>query len=724
MEYTLLNHIHHKTNKICNYLNNSNITIKKLIPCDENSNLGSEHNKFNEIYAKRLYVDNNSIHFSNSVSLKCDKNCNLVTVDHNGNEYIIPTLKHIEEMEINHMNYLKEDLENKKKTLLNYFSTLDLVETEIYQKDFLTGSYVIKKPGIYKLKENIEFNPNSLSFLNSEHKDAIELRNQNNLQIPVSPWYTGDVLPSQYSIYEPKAFGLGFFAAIIIQEGDVIIDLNGFEIKQSKEHALQQRFFSVFELANQPFIPTQGPHSFGNELIPANKCFIKNGIIGLSSHHGIHGNNNSDILLKDIVFQNFEVAACSLNKVHGLYCCNVKVKKNRHDIPVLGIWSSARFLRPYMNHLLKNNWDGTIANKNISTVYSELKDAMEKTFNTVLNNNDDWENTEEYKLFGNSSGLIDGNSYGFLTNTGGVAVLGFPSSRLTSSKDIYFNNVVVQNVFSKINEIPALKSSDGKQMKDQIGSVFQTQNKDQNGTFLTINHDDNSYNGNVVSNAQLIVTKAILEGYNFGSLSVVRNSITKEVIEWADGTRIWDFTFLCNGDSMFHVNKGSVIFKMDATENIYLNNCICENIKNNGLIGSTLCNDDNPDYKNKIGKSHPNATYNGYGGSNTRGFSFSTSKNVFIENCSCKNISSSYGFSYGFDIHQYSKDIMLKNCEAIGIYAGIEADIDEYNNNPTSLPISVGFHIEKNTESVKIENSYVLEQTSIYKTYNCLKENY
>ena len=81
---------------------------------------------------------------------------------------------------------------------------------------------------------------------------------------------------------------------------------------------------------------------------------------------------------------------------------------------------------------------------------------MENTFNNVLNINkildnkelyDEWVKSKEYKLFVNSSGLIDGNSYGFLTNTGGVAVLGFPVSRLTYSKDIYFNNVVVKKFF-------------------------------------------------------------------------------------------------------------------------------------------------------------------------------------------------------------------------------------------------------------------------------------
>ena len=719
MTENIVNHINHRYNTIRNYLNKGNFKINTILPLNSNSDIGSEEQKINSIWVKTLNVDNNSIHFNNGVSLHTDDNCNIIASDTNNNQFIIPTLKYIEEMETKNIKNVKSNLETKKNNLLNYFNSLNSTIIELKQEDFLTGTYVIKQPGTYKLTENIEFNPNSNSFLNSEHKDAIALRNANNLSLPLSPYYTSDILPSQFATYNPRAFGLGFFAAIVIQANDVIIDLNGFEIKQSEEHALQQRFFSVFELADQPFIPSQGPHSFGNELIPAKNCYIKNGTIGRSSHHGIHGNNNVNILLQNITFKNYEVAACSLNQVDGLYCCNVTAT-NRHDIPVLGIWSSARFIRPYINHLLNTNWTGTIAGKNIITIHSELKTAIENTFNQVLSNT--WTNSNEYKLFGNSSGFIDGNSYAFLTNTGGVAVLGFPTSRLTASKNIYFNNVSVKNSFASINEIPALRNSEFEHIKDPVGSVFQTHNKDTDGNFLTIN-SNNTYKGNVVSNAQLAVAKAITENYDFKYLSTTRNSIDTNIIDWADGKSVWNFNFLCNGDSMFHVNKGVVIFKLDASENIYLTNCHCENIKNIGKLGSTLCNDDK-DYKNKVGTSHPNATYNGYGGANTRGFSFYTSKNVFVENSSCKNINSSYGLTYGFDIHQFSKDILLSYCEIIGINAGTKADIDDYNDNPTCLPISVGFHVEEHSNSVILQNLSVSEQDSIYKSYKCLKENF
>ena len=150
-------------------------------------------------YQIRNYINNGrlkeikKITFKNGIFLNTDNNCNIVTSD-GKNEYIIPTLKYIEEMETKNIKSVKNNLENKKNNLLNYFNNLNLPEIKVKQDDFLTGSYVIKTRGMYKLTENIDFNPNSHSFLNSDHKDAISLRNANGLSLPLSSYYTGDVL--------------------------------------------------------------------------------------------------------------------------------------------------------------------------------------------------------------------------------------------------------------------------------------------------------------------------------------------------------------------------------------------------------------------------------------------------------------------------------------------------------------------------------------------------
>ena len=106
---------------------------------------------------------------------------------------------------------------------------------------------------------------------------------------------------------------MGFFSGISIECNDVIIDLNEYSLQQSEYFYLQQRFFSLIELSNKPFVSGQGPGNFGRELRSANHCMICNGTLGLSSHHSVHGNSAKNIYFKNLDFVNFEVAALSLN---------------------------------------------------------------------------------------------------------------------------------------------------------------------------------------------------------------------------------------------------------------------------------------------------------------------------------------------------------------------------------------------------------------------------
>ena len=63
--------------------------------------------------------------------------------------------------------------------------------------------------------------------------------------------------------------------------------LNGFDFKMDKRFYLQQRFFSLIEMAIKPFLPWQGASTWGlTDVYYANNLEIKGpGTIGLSSHH-------------------------------------------------------------------------------------------------------------------------------------------------------------------------------------------------------------------------------------------------------------------------------------------------------------------------------------------------------------------------------------------------------------------------------------------------------
>ena len=60
---------------------------------------------------------------------------------------------------------------------------------------------------------------------------------------------------------------------------------------------------------------------------------------------GIHGNENTNVLIQDVELRDFEVAAVALNNVDSLEISGCNVVKNRDDVPVVGMFSAARFIR-------------------------------------------------------------------------------------------------------------------------------------------------------------------------------------------------------------------------------------------------------------------------------------------------------------------------------------------------------------------------------------------
>eukprot|EP00755_Sulcionema_specki_P035672 Sspe_Gene.2484::Locus_823_Transcript_2_2_Confidence_0.667_Length_2008::g.2484::m.2484 len=588
--------------------------------------------------------------------------------------------------------------------------------TKLTQADFVRGTYQIKSGGRYCLTEDVSFNPNSLEWLRA---------NRNPM---ASAYESSDVLPEQYTFaggeYDPSAYGIGFFAAIAISANGVVLDLNGHTLEQSKEHALQQRFFSLIELADRPFRGGQGPHSFGG-LVAGKQVTVKNGKLGRSSHHAIHGNDNENVLLANLVMDGWEVAAVALNSVTGLVVRDV-VAKSRMGVPVLGSFSAARFLRPYLNCVAdEGDFALEIAGQttNATTIRNELRASMEKVFLDVVQGAgmiDPSRHPHEYALFHNEFGVVDGNAYGFLINGLGVAVNGFPvAPAANASTDVVFSRVRVTRLQAAINEIPALSTANGAGVQtDAVGAVFQVFNRHpKTWVPVTMTTDDAEwarYKGNVLANGQAVVAKAVLAGFFSTSsaprhscrntLDVSRLSITRETLDWVEGRtpalqgvlgKLPNTGVVCNTDTMFHVNKGVVGFKMDAGHHVTMRNVEASNLINFGAKGnSKLCAYSATD------KSHPAATLDGYNGADVRGFSFSGSEKVRVWRASVTNAEAAWGSVVGYDVHGGSTDIECWMCNAMHLKAGSRATSHDDFTGPNRIPVADCHRMVHNTRNV------------------------
>ncbi len=357
----------------------------------------------------------------------------------------------------------------------------------LYQKDFDEGTYLLDKPGYYVFKEDIVFNPNH------------------------------DVLPAKYNT---PGFSLGFFAVISIYAKDVYLNLNHHSISASEEFTLQQRFFSIIELANSPFIVSEGPSDFSTETSfqSSENVFIRKGRLGRSSHHGIHGNMASNVLLEKLTIEDFEFVGLALNGGNNIVAHKINIKNSRH-IPVLATYSAARFARKFAKIILSKSLSSEQRNE-LNKRLLNLQNEMDKTFNEIMETG---ETTS--KLFRNKTGLPDGNCYGLLIKNRGVAVNEFESYG-SKVENVLIRKVDVSNIKSKVDEVICLSGKDGKGAQNDVaGAVLQIDKIKENG----------KYKGTVLSELQLYLAELSLSL----NIPIGKNNITSDTIEWAkNGTDI------------------------------------------------------------------------------------------------------------------------------------------------------------------------------------------
>lgn len=551
--------------------------------------------------------------------------------------------------------------------------------TPIYlsQKDFNEGTYLIDKSGYYILNEDIVFNPNP----------------------------NNDYMPKpEQTKYSTLGFSLGFFAVIAIFANGVYLDLNGHTISASQEFTLQQRFFSIIELANSPFIHGQGPGNFSSptSFLSAENVMIRNGTLGKSSHHGIHGNLASNVLLEKLTIEKFEFVGIALNGGGCILAHKVNIQNNRQDIPVLATYSAARFSRMFAKKILTlpllNSQQKNELTKRLTALETQLNATFKEVMETGKTTN---------SLFRNESGLADGLIYGFLVKNRGFAVneLVSPDPDVVKTNNIFLRKVNVKNLKSRVDEIITLSQKGGLGVQnDSAGSVLQIDKiKDSQGR----------YKGTVLSDLQLYLAELSITL----NIPMGKNNISLDTIEWSKSensiTELLEkgYFYKAGGDSMSHNNKGVFSYRFDALNNLVLEKCSYDKIENTACLGNDMpgC------------KQHDSSKRNGYyPGSCTFGVNISYCSNVLIHKFRGEKLRAKNGDCVGVNIMFGSENVKIDELELNHIEAGtLKKDkwvgldywgkkVKYENKLPNKKPISIGVKYEKNSiidmKDVEIHN--------------------
>ena len=93
---------------------------------------------------------------------------------------------------------------------------------------------------------------------------------------------------------------------------------------------------------------------------------ITNGKIGFSSHHGIHGNNCTNLILDNLTIYDFEVCGIALNGSQNAILNNITIRDNLQKVPLNATYSQTRFLRKHLKNINNVKFNNKLAKKYIA----------------------------------------------------------------------------------------------------------------------------------------------------------------------------------------------------------------------------------------------------------------------------------------------------------------------------------------------------------------------
>jgi len=557
--------------------------------------------------------------------------------------------------------------------------------------DFLYGTFRITRPGIYILSEDIvlEFNP------------------------PPTDSADADLSPNSYDelYWLPKSDGsqdeeymgastwsgpyqLGFFAAITIETSNVIIDLNSFSIGMSRAFYLQQRFFSIFELAAKNFVAGQGPVDFGPYLSAAENVVIKNGIIGRASHHGIHGNDARGVTLTNLQIRDFDVAGIQLNGFDAARIENVDIGPSARDIPVTGRYLHARALLRRFAHLVTQHGDEIIAfdNREPRTVrhyVDELIAQMDLIFDHVIHDvqysSDDaqWNAAADLFLNPNINGYGDGGVvYGILLNSRGGAVMGFGNAPSTSTNVIVRNVTIHDLAISPLEKLKFKTNPLGGATRGPVADVFDIMKVADQWTDVSTA----KYLGSAYSDVQLAMSK-----FETSWFVLDHTCVDAGVEAWAmDGVpfaEIGGYYGGCNTDIQLHINKGVIGLRVDNVVGFELSGLTISNLLNVGALGTetSVCGA----YTQGNAHQDPRITA-GYTGTEGYGVTLTQSSHGIMSDVQISNIETYYGGAVGIALFKDSANVTFgENIRIDGVVAGSRMALEQLRPEQAYLPNKV-----------------------------------
>jgi len=537
---------------------------------------------------------------------------------------------------------------------------------ELYQSDFLNGTYRIKQSGTYVIMEDIVFD-----------FGAGDLTDPNN---GAGWWPQGDNYPGAGTTKEE--YYLGFIAGITVEVDDVVIDLNEHEIGMGHALYYQQRFFAVISLKSVAFPLNQGPGFFGFDPKYPSNVVIKNGVIGLSSHHGIHGHFNNDVLIENVHIHSFETHGVEMSYFNNLTMRNVEIGPSSNIAFLKGEYGYARWTVQALERIQESDYNDVFPVRfsgreeavSFDDVIETLRDLMDIAFKTVMKIEEYDDDDEDYQtaraLFINDDGIPYGAvMYGLFLNLYVANVFTIhPSTK--HATNAFIENVVIHDLEHKTLEYIRFDKWDEAMYRNQFNGPL-------DASWLlgdqTVTGDnampwaDVEYRGSPLTDASVLLS---LVTNDWGEQALM--FIPEDFQQWALGNNLWNNTantshphLGCNNDRMSHVPKGVIGIRMDGANDVHFNGLEISNLREQSPLGSWQCGEYWAEEFTRFhgyGNTLQNAPYlMGYTGNYAHGIFSDWSRFTLDGQIEIKGIQSDTGLVHGIALYTHCEMMFAAN---------------------------------------------------------------
>jgi len=608
--------------------------------------------------------------------------------------------------------------------------------TQIVQDDFVKGTYRITQSGTYLVMEDIvlNFNPAPEGHGSPNNYD-------DNFWWPTSD--QSDEYPGAMDARD--AYFLGFFAGITIEADDVVLDLQGHEIKMAPSFYYQQPYFSIIELESQPFLPQQGPGFFGSDPVFPSNVVIRNGVLGLSSHHAIHGNWNDDITIESLRVRDFQTHGIQLNGFNRLEVRDCDIGPSTKIAYLNGNYAHMRLIMPTLKKVAE---DSDTADPNtilfmgrdksvtmwdlIDKLVIEMDMAYEFAVSGKVGSGELWE--EAVEMFVNPSGLSMGAvMYGLFLNYPSAGIFGWHvNDQLSYNATV--ENVVIHDLRHRGIEVVGFQSA-GRVFCNAFNGplpaydVFGADNV--MDLQMALDYDDDKevnavYVGSVISDIHIAQYFWGKDDFDFWP-GIPYLGAHDKLLQWATGTNdsyIKDnrniIDFACNEDAMFHPSKGLIAVKASGVKGLKMNNVKVQRIQDETPLGSDLCG-----HKDKYHFSQQTPYQIGYSMNMVMGITMDFVTESSLTDTTIEYLSSDTGLTFGLAAW-FESDITLSGALSIKeITAGVGIDEDQfsYHSRPNKAPESCSMRFYDDVTyplSMTYADDLVLSQQCMKGAVGCL----